>query len=197
VQDRPLPLEVMKCLFALTGDPEVGPDGGVRITRLCGEEIIRKKPTMQMLFTQISRRRSVEEDPDVPGPRGRWVQQFKFLRLSPALNYEPIIMALKGLQIHFKPGSFLTGEQYRTKPALARLFDDLVRWGRRAEPLAEESIEKFLSAAHEGLMREHRGRPAHRPAYIAYCLARLRDELGRFNDFVRKHSRPAGRRPAE
>lgn len=194
VQDRPLPLSVMKCLFALTGDPAPAAEGGVCITRLCGEEIIRKKPTMQMLFTQISRRRSVEEDSDVPGFRGRWVQQFKFLRLSPTLNYEPIIMALKGLQIHFKPGSFLTGEQYRTKPVLARMFDDLVRWGRRTQPLAEEAIEQFLSAAHEGLMREHRGRPAHRPAYIAYCLARLREDLGKFNDFVRKHTPPAGGR---
>ena len=191
VQDRPLPLEIMKCLFALTGDPVPAEAGGVKITRLCGEEIIRKKPDMQMLFAETSRRRSVEEDAEVPAARGRWVQQFKFLRLSPAVNYEPIIMALKGLQIHFKPGSFLTAPQYRTRPALAELFKELVRWGGRATPLGDGTIEEFLAAVHEGLMREHRGQPAHKAAYIAYCLARLRDELNRFNDFVRRQARPA------
>ena len=33
---------------------------------------------------------------------GTYVQQFKFLRLSKDLNYEPIAMALKGLQRFFR-----------------------------------------------------------------------------------------------
>ena len=184
-QDRLMPLSVMKCLFALAGDPVRGDDGRVRIRRLASEEIIRKEPATHMLFTEISRRRSREDEPfDVPGPRGRWVQQFKFLRLSPTINYEPIIVALKGLQIHYRPGSFLTAQQFQTNSHLARCFEALRRWGCEPQPLSHREINRFLSAAHEGLMREHRGRPAHSPAYITYCLSQLRERLCEFNEFV-------------
>ncbi len=184
VQDRPLPLSVMKCLFALAGETLRDSDGRARISRLCGEEIIRKKPFMQMLFSETSRRRSAAGDPDVPSSRGPWVQQFKFLRLHPQINYEPIIAALKGLQVHFKPGSFLTGSQYETNPSLRELFEELVRWGRSAGPLARSEIEEFLEAVQEGLAREHRRRPAHSLAYIAYCLSGLRARLNEFNEFA-------------
>jgi len=181
VQDRPLPLGVMKCLFALAGDPVRGPDGTVRVARLGGEEILRAKPARQMLFSQIARRRSVVEDEPVPAARGRWVQQFKFLRLSPEINYEPIIVALKGLQVRYKPGTFLAGPQYASSAPLRGLFEDLLAWGGAATPLGPEEIETFLAGVYEGLTTERRGRPAHRPAYIAYCLALLRAGLNAFN----------------
>ena len=130
--------------------------------------------------------RSAEEAANAPGNRGPWVQQFKFLRLAKNINYEPIIVALKGLQIHFKPGSFLTASQYRTNPATRELFEELIRWGRSAEPLNDEEIEEFLSGAGEGLMQERRGRHVHNPAYIAYCLSNLQASLKHFNDAVGK-----------
>ncbi len=181
VEDRPLPLGIMKCLLALAGDPRVGRDGAVRIGRLGGQEIIGNKPAAHLLFSQVSRRRSADAEGDVPVAPGRWVQQFKFLRLSRRIHYEPIIVALKGLQVHYKPGSFLTGRQFRESPALVELFRELTRWGAAAEPIDLGDVETFLQAAHEGLMREHRRRPAHSPAYIAYCLSQLRTGLERFN----------------
>ena len=189
--DRALPLEIMKCLFALAGDPARSEDGRVRIRRLCGEEILRKHPGTHLLFSETSRRRSAETG-EVPLARGRWVQQFKFLRLSRSVNYEPIIVALKGVQVHFKPGSFLSPEQHRSNPALRELFAELLRWGRAAEPLGRGEIGRFLSAVEEGLMREHRGQPAHSQAYIAYCLSRLRRGLEKFNALFSEA--PASRR---
>ena len=190
VQDRPLPLGVMKCLFALTGDLGRWEDGQYRVRRLCGEEIIRKKPDMHMLFSQTSRRRSRDPGEYGGGSRGRWVQQFKFLRLNPRLNYEPIVVALKGLQIHYKPGSFITAAQHTAKPGMRDLFRQLVAWGRCPEPLRRKDMEEFISAIREGLMREHQGRPAHSRAYIGYCLAHLRAGLERFNRALSR--RPAG-----
>jgi len=194
--DRPLPLSVMKCLFALCGDAEAAPGGGVRVSRLAGEEILRKEPATHMLFSDTSRRRSSDDEESAPpAARGRWVQQFKFLRLSPRYNYEPIIMALKGLQIHYKPGSFLTAQQFETNPKLAELFRRLRAWGCDAEYLPKEEIEEFLGGVYNGLMREHRGRPAHTAAYIAYCVSRLREGLAAFNRFAEAHgARAAGRR---
>ncbi|HET6428204.1 MAG TPA: gamma-glutamylcyclotransferase family protein [Phycisphaerae bacterium] len=195
--DRPLPLSVMKCLFALSGDPEAAPGGGIRVSRLAGEEILRKEPATHMLFSDTSRRRSSdEEESGMPASRGRWVQQFKFLRLSPRYNYEPIIMALKGLQIHYTPGSFLTAQQYQSNPKLAELFARLRAWGCNADRLSAAEIEEFLSGVYQGLMCEHRGKPAHSTAYIAYCLSRLRDDLAGFNRFAEAHGAAAPKRTA-
>jgi hypothetical protein len=201
--NRPLPLAVMKCLFALAGDPGRCADGVVRIARIWQEEIVRAKKPLEaggdagedaggdlarsagvsahMLFTQTSRRRSSEEDGDVSGSRGRWVQQFKFLRLSPALNYEPIVMALKGVQVHYKPGTFLTGSQYRTRSELRDLSEQLIGWANRCTPLQQQEIELFLGGVYDGLMHEHRSRPAHGAAYIAYCISEMGKGLEAFN----------------
>ena len=55
------------------------------------------------MFSDISLRRSAESDEYLPTAHtgraaGTYVQQFKFLRLSDELNYEPIAMALKGIR---------------------------------------------------------------------------------------------------
>lgn len=181
VQDKPLPLAVMKCLFALAGDLARGENGRCILGRLCSEEIIRKKPDVHMLFSQTARRRSSDEEDYGPAGRGQWVQQFKFLRLSPRINYEPIIMALKGLQIRYNPGTFMTAAQYQDNAELRELFVELVHWGCLASPLKREEIEEFLDGVREGLMRESRGRPAHSQAYIAYCFSHLRTGLEEFN----------------
>ncbi len=189
VRDRPLPLGVMKCLFALTSNLTRRRNGRFEIARLGGSEIVCAKTGMHMLFADTSRRRSAEEiagTPVAPPGRGRWVQQFKFLRLAKDINYEPVIVALKGLQIHFKPGSFLTASQYQSNPALRELFAELIRWGRNVEPLGAEEMEQFLSGIRDGLMRERRGRPVHNRAYITYCISNLRATLKKFNNLVRR-----------
>ncbi len=167
ISDRPLPLGVMKCLFALTSNLVRRSDERVEIARIGSNEIVCARKGMHMLFSETSRRRSAEGTggtPAVPPGRGRWVQQFKFMRLAKDINYEPIIVALKGLQIHFKPGSFLTASQYQSNPALRELFAELMRWGRNVQPLGKAETEQFLSGVYEGLMREHRGRPVHNRA---------------------------------
>jgi hypothetical protein len=184
-RDRAMPLSAMKCLFALAGDPGLGDDGRLRIRRLCSEEILRKEPKVHMLFSEISQRRSRDEDEHVPAARaGQWVQQFKFLRLSPRINYEPIVVALKGLQLHYRPGTFLTAGQLAERPALAHRLSALRKWGCDPEPLGRQEIDRFLKAVEQGLLREKRGRPAHSLAYIAYCLSHLQAELQRFNERV-------------
>lgn len=189
VSDRPVPLGVMKCLFALTSNLVRRDDGQVEIARLGSGEIVGSKTGMHMLFSDTSRRHSVEDDSRSPvsSPgRGRWVQQFKFLRLTKDINYEPVIVALKGLQIHFKPGSFLTASQYQSNPALREIFEELIRWGRAVEPLGTDEMEQLLSGVYDGLMHERRGRPVHNPAYITYCISDLRARLKAFNKTVRE-----------
>ncbi len=182
--DRPLPLAVLKCLFALLGDPRRCIDGQLRIMRLTGEEIVNRQPVPRMLMSSVARRRSAgstgEDMPGVGGP-GTLVQQFKFMRLSPAINYEPVAVALKGLQLRYQPGCFLTPTQYRDRPELRELFEALTAWAESPAPLSEAEVGGFLDAIHEGLMTERHGRPSHGRAYIGYCLDHLQGELERFN----------------
>jgi len=186
--DRLLPLTSMQCLFALAGDPERS-QGTVRIRRLAENEIIATGKPRRMLFSEITVRRSSQEDDPMPGVRapsrgGRYVQQFRFLRLSPRVNYEPVILALKGIQINVRPGSFLTATQWESSPRHRRLFEKLTEWGTCPTPIPEEGIERFLKTVRDGLMTERRGKPAHSEAYIMWAVSQLRRMLDRFNRLV-------------
>ena len=188
-RNRLLPMSVMKCLFAIAGDPRRDEEGRLVVRRLVGGEIIEKQPHPHMLFSDVKKRHSSGTDSSYPfvrppGGRGRYVQQFKFLRLDVSLNYEPIVMALKGLQISLAPGSFLIGDQYVRSARHRAYFDDLLAWGSKATPLSSEDIEQFLAPVYEGLMAERKGKPAHSGAYIAWSINQLRSRLDHFNDLA-------------
>ena len=158
----------------------------MRINRLVTDEIVSTEPAPHMLFSEISIRRSSDTDESIsmirtPRTGGRCVQQFRFLRLSPHLNYEPIIVALKGLQLKFRPGSFLTAEQYASSRKHRKLFTELLEWGANPQPIPKEQIRAFCEHISDGLMTERRGKPAHSKAYIAWSLSRLRAMLRQFN----------------
>lgn len=184
-RDRLLPWYVVQCLFALMGDPGEEPDGHFRIRRLWRGEIVRFEPAPVLLFSSISRRYSIQYDEDaVSAPdesEGRYVQQFRFPRLSPDLNYEPLVLALKGVQIYYRPGDFLTPAQYENSPAHRRLFEKLLAWGESPSPIPEKDIHRFLDHVRAGLLRERRGQPAHSRAYIAWATDELAKMLEQFN----------------
>ncbi|MBN1555574.1 MAG: gamma-glutamylcyclotransferase [Phycisphaerae bacterium] len=185
-RDRLLPLYVMQCLFAIVGDPKADADGNIQLRRLMHGEIVRREPKPSMLFSEISKRYSRQTSDENPAPagtesEGRYVQQFRFLRLSPDLNYEPIAMALKGIQIRLRPGDFLTPAQYEKSGKHRALFHKLLAWAEAPAPLPEKHVEQFLAHVQEGLLHERRGQPAHSRAYIAWCLNQLQEMLEGFN----------------
>ncbi len=186
VIDRLPDLAIFKCLFAIAGELHRRPDGEYRINRLATDEIIGCAPGgAHMLFSEIRKRYSQTSDelyPATTGQRtGTYVQQFRFLRLSADLNYEPIVMALKGVQISLRPGSFLTAQQYTESARHRERFEQLIEWGAHPSPVTESEADVFLTAVHKGLMREKRGRPAHSEAYIAWAISELREQLLEFN----------------
>lgn len=198
-RNRTLPLGILKCLFAIAGDPQRDPAQGVRIQRLASDEIVNADPVPILLFSDISRRHSRNADESElvrPGQAaGRYVQQFKFLRLAPEINYEPVVMALKGLQLSLSPGSFLTPAQYQTSRKHRELFEDLLVWGLAPTAIESDEIETFLAHVYDGLIGERRGKPAHGEAYIAWSLQQLRTLLRRFNALIVPEGSPQVRRP--
>jgi gamma-glutamylcyclotransferase (GGCT)/AIG2-like uncharacterized protein YtfP len=186
-QDRVPPLHVLQCLFAIAGDPERTEDGRVQLRRLVNDEIIMREPAPSMLFSDVSKRysRGGEAFSLVQSEPGLYVQQFRFLRLSGHLNYEPIIMGLKGIQIHLRPGTFLKPTQWKKSKKHRDLFEMLMEWGQNPEPIPDRDVEKFLEQVTEGLQGEKRGKPAHSRAYIAWSASQLEELIRRFNTQLR------------
>jgi len=185
VRQRLLPLPIVKCLFAIAGDPARGKDGKVRINRLVSDEIITSHPLPGMMFSEISRRRSSDTDETPVGRTDRagdrYIQQFKFLRLSPELNYEPIAVALKGLQLKFSPGTFLKPDYYKSDPKHRELYEDLIAWGAGPGPIERAETDAFLEAVADGLEKERHPRPVYSDAYVAWSLNELREMIEKFN----------------
>ena len=185
VQDRMLPMGVMKCLFAIGGD--AGPDdaGRLKIRRLSGGDIISGEATApHLLFSEVRKRFSRQDVLSLGGVNhvpGRFVQQYRFARLSGEVNYEPLVLALKGLQIALAPGTFLTPAQYQASKKHREAFDELAAWGQAPGPIPTEEVESFLGYVQDGLMNERHKRPVHNPAYIAWAVGKLRTSLDRFN----------------
>ncbi len=186
VTDRLVPLAVLKCLFAMAGELKLGSDDRYRVTRLSTNEIIGCAPGgSHILFSDIRKRYSrstADLYPATTGLReGVYVQQFRFLRLHSQINYEPIIMALKGIQISMLPGSFLTPSQFLRSRRHRERFLDLLEWGCNPKPITEEEADLFLTHVDKGLKVEKRGKPSHSEAYIAWAISELRQMLRDFN----------------
>ncbi len=192
-QNRLLPLYILQCLFAIAGDPTVDPETqSLHIRRLTTDEIINKDPAPSFLFSEISKRYTTRSDgsTSIPGkrPPGTYVQQFRFLRLAPDLNYEVIALALKGIQISLRPGTFLKPDQYNQSSRHRKRFEALLQWGKNPDVISSRDIESFLHHVEQGLMSEKRGSASHTEAYIAWTLNQLERMLRKFNKTVQEFS---------
>lgn len=185
---RLLPLYAIKCLLAIAGDPGPDASGQIKIRRISAEEIVRVEPAPNLLFCEISKRHSADLGEDLasrgPNATGRYVQQYKFLRLSPQINYEALAVALKGLQMSLRPGSFLTPTQYRASRQHREMFHAIMDWSAKPTPISQPEVYAFLGHIYDGLASEHQGRPVYTEAYMTWVMDRLREPLAAFNASV-------------
>ena len=113
------------------------------------------------------------------------IQQYKFIRLDRQMNYEPLILGLKGLNLQYNPGDYLTAEQMKRNPRLAARYEELKKWAHNPEPIGNRTIQRFLDTVHRGLMNERHRQPAHRLHYIDYAISAIETQLRQFNDQVK------------
>ena len=181
-----LPLDFAKCLLVLGGDPRPGPDSKLVISRMAHEEIGSPRHKDGLVFARLSRRRAIAEDQDeeptlLRPDRPNAVQQFKFMRLSDQINYEALILALKGLQLALDLGDYITSEQLKTHPQLAGELDELFAWSSQAEPIKPKVVGKFCATIFEGLSKERHGKLAHSNTYVQWALDRISNQIAEFN----------------
>jgi hypothetical protein len=181
---RVLPLGYAKCLLALGGGPHGGP-AGLSISRMENDEIIQHTSGEELVFARTSRRNwylGADEAGDRPPAQATThVQQYKFIRLEEHINYEPLILGLKGLQLAYNPGDYLRAEQIQQDPGLARNYEELKEWAAHATPIGSHTIERFVDTVRQGLLYEGHRQPKHKLHYIEWALSSLQNQLLVFN----------------
>ena len=117
-----------------------------------------------------------------------FVQQYKFIRLEERANYEPLIMALKGIQLAYNPADYLTARQMNQSKRLRRQYEELKEWGQEPTEISRRTRGRFLQAIQKGLMDEANGKPYHKLHYIDWALGAIDIQLRLFNKQIQKQS---------
>ena len=206
-KQKVLPLDFVKCLLALGGGPEVKGAGRFWVSRMVYDEITQppvreanpKKAGMlrgdervkeELVFARTNKRKWYLPLDDfgekIPAQAFAYVQQYKFIRLDERANYEPLIMCLKGLQLSFNPGDYLTAEQLNSSSRLREDFELLKKWSLKPEKISSQTISKFTSTVNEGLLSEGHHKPAHEMHYIDWALTAIDMQLRMFNQQIKK-----------
>jgi gamma-glutamylcyclotransferase (GGCT)/AIG2-like uncharacterized protein YtfP len=184
-----LPLSFVRCLFVLGGGTETTRSGKLWVSRLFNDEIERNKYGEELIFARTSKRRpnltnDVTESKDTKKPV--FIHQYKFIRLEKRANYEPLIMALKGLQIAMNPADYLTADQLAASRRLRHEYEDLKEWAANPTPIARTTKGRFLDAVYDGLMHEAHNRPYHKRHYIDWALGAIDLQIRLFNQRIEK-----------
>ncbi len=90
-------------------------------------------------------------------------------------------MCLKGLQLAYNPGDYLTSEQLRDNPKLREQYEELKQWATEPTEISPQTIGKFVKTIKEGLMNEGHRRPVHQLHYIDWALGAIDVQLRMFN----------------
>ncbi len=185
-----LPLGFVKCLLVLGGGPERKHTGGLWVSRMGYNEITQRQFGEELVFARTSKRRwylggDLIAD-KAPAQSTTYVEQYKFIRLEKRANYEPLILCLKGLQLAYNPGDYLTVDQLRASSKLQRDYEQLKEWAAEPTEISPQTISRFLKAVQYGLMNEMHRRPAHRLHYIDWALSAIDVQLRMFNKQLRK-----------
>jgi hypothetical protein len=144
----------------------------------------------ELVFARTSKRNWFLGGDDIankpPKQATTYVQQYKFIRLDEKANYEPLILCLKGLQLAYNPGDYLSAEQLKNSAKLRRQYEDLKKWAVAPTPIGHLTIKKFLDTVRHGLMNEAHRRPAHKLHYIEWALSSIDVQLSMFNKQLKK-----------
>ncbi|RKY08063.1 MAG: hypothetical protein DRP66_05355 [Planctomycetota bacterium] len=182
---RVLPLSFVKCLLVLGGGTLEKPTGRLWISRMQHDEMKRHGQGEELVFSRISKRRARLRADEIGEKSAmfaaKYIQQYKFIRLDPRANYEPLIMALKGLQIACNPDDYLTAAQLASRPKFRRQYEELKEWSANPTEISRSTRSRFLNTIKKGLFDEAHHQPSHKPHYIDWALGAIDIQLRLFN----------------
>jgi len=182
---RMLNLSMVKCLFALGGGTELNESGRLWVSRMGHDEIQQDTHGDELMFARTDKRlsqlRSGEIADRSPRHATTYTHQYKFMRLEDRANYEPLILALKGLQIGYNPADYLTPLQLNSSKRLRNQYKELKEWAINPTEISRHTRSRFLKIVQHGLMTERNGKPTHPLHYIEWALGAIDVQLRLFN----------------
>jgi gamma-glutamylcyclotransferase (GGCT)/AIG2-like uncharacterized protein YtfP len=186
-----LPLNFVKCLFVLGGGTQISNTGQVFVTRMSQDEIRQDRYGEELVFARTSKRTpnlsgQDEADSEPLFQPVSTIQQYKFIRLDGRANYEPLIMALKGLQLSINPGNYLTPAQLASNPRLQEEYEELKDWAAKPTAVNQQTQGEFLGTIREGLMKEGHHKTYHKLHYIDWAVGAIEMQIHLFNEQVNK-----------
>ena len=185
-----LPLGFVKCLLVLGGGTEQKHTGRLWVSRMGYDEIKQYEYGEELVFARTSRRRWYLGEDQIadktPAQATTYIQQYKFIRLEPRANYEPLILCLKGLQLAYNPADYLTAEQLKGSKKLQQEYEQLKSWSVEPTEISPRTISKFLNTVQNGLMNEGHRRPVHKLHYIDWALSAIDVQLRMFNKQLKR-----------
>lgn len=185
-----MPVSFVRCLLALGGGSQILDSGRLWISRMGHQEIRQDRGGEELAFARSSKRRSRLEggDPEFEQKKQRpsFINQYKFIRLDPRANYEPLIMALKGMQLAINPGDYLTSEQLASSRKLRHEYEELKEWAENPTEISRRTKGRFLDTIYDGLMHEAHRRPFHKLHYIDWALGAIDLQIRLFNKQIRE-----------
>ena len=180
-----MPLSFVKCLLALGGGTQILQSGRLWISRMGQHEIQEDRFGDELVFSRTSKRKSrlEEDDPEseINKQKPSIINQYKFIRLDSRANYEPLIMALKGLQIAINPGDYLTAEQLASSGRLRHEYEELKEWAQNPTEISRRTKGRFLDTIYDGLMHEANRKPFHKLHYIDWAMGAIDLQIRLFN----------------
>ncbi len=179
-----LPMSFAKCLFVLGGGTQLTASGRLGVSRMIQNEIQRSDFGEELVFARTSKRRfkmtsdaAINQAAKYP----TYINQYKFMRLESRANYEPLILALKGLQLSINPGDYLTAEQLAASRRLRNEYRELREWAVAPEPISRHTKGRFLDTIYDGLMHEAHRQPYHKLHYIDWAIGAIDMQIRMFN----------------
>ncbi len=173
--------DYLLCLLILGGDLREDTDGILREMRIYREEISR--PDGTVYFSRFNKH---HKDPGT----NAWasVIEYQFPRSSFDYDYQPLIMALKGLQIAANPYPLHDFPACPHDEWHHELQTQLVQWAAEPSPVSQLTIERFLNLVAQGLEQESR-RIGQAPYsdYVERMLRSMEYQLTLRNKRIRQH----------
>ena len=135
------------CLLLLGGDLRVDDQGRLREMRIYHEEILH--PDVGICLSRLNRHHQNPND-------RRWssVVEFQFPRLLADVDYQPLIMALKGFQMAANPYPFKGVKDDPFQEYNQEIEGALIQWAAYPAAVSENSLTAFLDLVAQGVQEE-------------------------------------------
>lgn len=173
--------EMLRCLLALGGDIGWNDTGELVEKRLFYEETTDPWGCAHLIRENFHHLiRTGEEKKPLR------VIEYQFPRLERTTRYEPLIVALKGFHLGYRPRPMSSVATTRYQDAAEVEVEALRAWAFHVEALSDESITRFLRYVEKGLYEERKGTHVHAKRYIRRMLFEIEKILVLRNEWIQK-----------